>query len=139
MRRAFTVIEMVIVLAIVGVLAAMAAPRAAAYLDRIHVRGAVEEIATACTLARHLAIQRSARAGVRLDGTAGVVVVHVGPDTIRVLHLAATHGVGLRTTRDSIAYGPTGLGYGASTASVVVTRGEAADTLYVSRLGRVRW
>jgi len=138
MRRAFTLLELVTVLAVIGILAAVTIPRAARYVDGIAVHGAASEVSTACTLARHLAIQRSARASVGFDSAAASIAVHVGPDTVRVLHLGRVHGIRLRATRAAIAYGPTGLGYGASTATVIVARGSAADTIYVSRLGRVR-
>jgi prepilin-type N-terminal cleavage/methylation domain-containing protein len=138
MRQAFTLTETLITLVIVGLLAAITVPGATRYLDRMHVRGAATELATACAVARHLAIRRSARASLRLDGERGRVVVHVGADTARVLDLAGGHRVRLEASRDSIAYGPTGLGFGASTATVIITRGRAAETLFVSRLGRVR-
>jgi len=37
-----------------------------------------------------------------------------------------------------MAYAPNGLGYGASNLTVVLRRGSAAETIFVSRLGRVR-
>jgi hypothetical protein len=37
-----------------------------------------------------------------------------------------------------VAYSATGLGFGASNASLVVSRGAAADTVSISRTGRVR-
>jgi len=37
-----------------------------------------------------------------------------------------------------MAYAPNGLGYGASNLTLVLRRGERAETLVVSRLGRVR-
>ena len=59
------------------------------------------------------------------------------PDTIRTLQLSE-YGVQLRTTRDSIAFGPTGIGWGAATATITITRGRASTALAVSRLGRIR-
>ena len=56
-------------------------------------------------------------------------------------HLAfweRAHGVTLSATRDSMAYAPNGLGYGASNLSIIVRRGAVTDTVVVSRLGRVR-
>jgi hypothetical protein len=37
-----------------------------------------------------------------------------------------------------MSYAPTGMGYGAANLSVVVRRNAAVETVYVSRLGRVR-
>jgi hypothetical protein len=48
------------------------------------------------------------------------------------------HGVRLGGTRDSLTYDPRGLGRGAANLSIVVRRGTIAETVFVSRLGRVR-
>jgi hypothetical protein len=37
-----------------------------------------------------------------------------------------------------MVYDPRGLGFGAANLSLVLSRGDAADTLTVSRLGRVK-
>jgi hypothetical protein len=66
------------------------------------------------------------------------VVVHAGADTLRRLHLRARHGVRLSASRDTMAYAPPGVGHGAANLRVILTRGRAADTVVVSRLGRVR-
>jgi hypothetical protein len=50
----------------------------------------------------------------------------------------ALYGVRVTASRDSMAYDARGLGYGAANLSVVVHRGRVAETVYVSRLGRVR-
>ena len=58
-------------------------------------------------------------------------------DTLRTLALAP-YGVRLSATRDSIAFGPHGLGWGAATTTITLERGTARTALAVSRLGRVR-
>jgi hypothetical protein len=37
-----------------------------------------------------------------------------------------------------VTYSPTGLGFGASNLTLVITRRQTTDTVVVSRLGRVR-
>ena len=74
----------------------------------------------------------------RLDTLTGSVVVHLRSDTVARYALAAVYRVRLSATRDSAAYGATGVGYGGSNLRVVVRRGTAVDTVVVSRLGRVR-
>ena len=65
-------------------------------------------------------------------------MVHVGNDTIQQRELTRVHGVTLSSTRVTITYSATGLGYGAANLTLTVARNLSADTIYVSRLGRVR-
>jgi Tfp pilus assembly protein FimT len=133
-----TLVELVVALTVAAVLAAVAV-RAAGYArDGAAVRAAGAELRGAFGAARALAVRRAARTAVRIDAAAGLVRVHAGGDTLRRLALAARYGVRLVATRDSMAYAPPGLGVGAANLRVIVMRGRAADTVTVSRLGRVR-
>lgn len=136
--RGFTLVEMVIVLAIVGILATVCLPAFGALRDSTAVHGAATELMAELAVARNTAILRGVRVAVRIDALRGVVTVHTDDDTILTRSLRADHGVTLRTTRDSIAYTPTGLGYGAGNTTVLIRRRRASDTVVVSRLGRVR-
>jgi Tfp pilus assembly protein FimT len=137
-RVAFTVVELTITLSIVAVLSAIAMPWAGNLLDRIHVRGAVLEIESAFAAARHIAIARSALTTVNVDTVEGVMKVSVGGDTVRTVRVASDHDVKLAATRLQMSYSPTGMGYGAANLSVVARRNAAVDTVFVSRLGRLR-
>jgi hypothetical protein len=64
--------------------------------------------------------------------------VTVDADTLLVHRFGADLGVTLEVSRDSVIYGPSGRGYGATNTTLIVRRGSAADTVTVSRLGRVR-
>jgi hypothetical protein len=64
--------------------------------------------------------------------------VSVGGDTLRKRDIGAAHDVLLLATRTRMSYSATGIGYGAANLSVVVRRNRAVDTVFVSRLGRVR-
>jgi prepilin-type N-terminal cleavage/methylation domain-containing protein len=137
-RRAFTIIEVTVTLCILSVLSAIAMPWAGKLLDRVHVRGAVVEIESVFSSARHIAIARSAQATVEIDTVARAIYVSVGKDTLRERQIGADHDVRLSATRSRMTYSATGMGYGAANLSVVVRRSSAADTVFVSRLGRLR-
>jgi hypothetical protein len=66
------------------------------------------------------------------------VVVHIGADTVARADFT-DRGVRLHATRDSMAYGANGLGVGAANLRLVLSRGARADTITISRLGRVQW
>ena len=138
MRRGTSVLELIIVLALLAALLGFAAPLLASLRERAAVHSATTELVSVLATARHLAIARQARTAVLLDTALGSVIVLAMADTIYRRDVRATHGISLSVSRDSIAYGPTGRGYGAANTRIVVARGSAADTITVSRLGRVR-
>ena len=137
-RAAFTLIELTITLCIMSILSAIAVPGAGRLLDSIHVNGAVVEITSLFGAARHLAIARSAQASVEIDTANRVIRVLSGGDTIRKREIGRVHDVRLSATRLRMTYAATGMGYGAANLSVVVRRNGSVDTVFVSRLGRVR-
>ena len=73
-----------------------------------------------------------------IDSASASLVGRSYADTVAHRMLASSHGVSLTVSRDSMAYAPNGLGYGASNLTVILRRGAAAETIFVSRLGRVR-
>ena len=133
-----TLAELLITLVVAGILAAVGARATAYAFDGAAVHAAGAELRAAFAAARTLAALRAARTAVHLDSAAGTVVVAAGTDTLRRLTLHVQYGVRLSATRDSMAYAPPGLGVGAANLRVVLTRNRAADTVVVSRLGRVR-
>lgn len=138
MRAAFTLIELTITLCIMSILSAIAVPGAGRLLDSIHVNGAVVEITSLFGAARHIAIARSAQASVEIDTANRIIRVLSGGDTIRKREIGRVHEVRLSATRLRMTYAATGMGYGAANLSVVVRRNGSVDTVFVSRLGRVR-
>ena len=137
-RRAFTVIELTVTVCILCVLSAIVMPLAGKLLDRVRVRGAVVEIQSLFSAARHIAIARSSQATVEVDTVAQTIYVTVGVDTLRKREIGPEHGVRLSTTRERMSYSATGVGYGAANLSVAVRRNDSVDTVFVSRLGRLR-
>ena len=136
-RLAFSLIEMLFVVAIVGVLVLLAMPRYVTLRDRASVRSAVTASIAAFDAARSLALTRGRHAAVRIDTAGARLIVHSYRDTVLKVPLGASWGVHVSASRDSSAIAPDGLGYGAANLSLYVSRGAVADTITVSRLGRV--
>ena len=74
-----------------------------------------------------------------MDSTAGLLRILAGADTLLVRPLRAELGVVFAASRDTVTYGASGRGYGAANSTIVLSRGAAAETVYVARLGRARW
>jgi Tfp pilus assembly protein FimT len=129
----------VVALTIVAILLGIATPRLSSMHDRAVVRSATVELAALLSSTRRAAMLRSSTAALVLDQPRATATVIVGTDTITSRALAErAPGLKLSATRDTIRYGPGGRGYGAANATIAVQRGSVADTIWVSRLGRVR-
>lgn len=137
-RKAFTIVELTVVMAIASALFAITIPRASGFIDRIELHAAVSEIESMFSLARHVAIARGSQSTLDIDAANGVMNLKSSGGIIRTAELARAHGVVLSTNKTSITYSPIGVGYGAANFSLIVSRGRAVDTVVVSRLGRVR-
>ncbi len=138
MRRGTTIIELALSLSIISILSAIAYPRIGRLMDGIHVRGTVTEIHSLFTAARHHAITRSERITVQIDTARGSISLLAGADIIRARGFVDTHGVTLAANRASFTYSPIGIGYGAGNMTLIVRRNARVDSVFVSRLGRVR-
>lgn len=137
-RNAFTIVETTVVIAVMAALTAITLPRASGFIDQIEVRGAVTEIESMFSLARHAAIARGARVTLEIDPATSTISVQTASGALRTREVGQAHGVTLSANRTSITYSPIGVGYGAANASLIVSRGRIVDTVVVSRLGRVR-
>ena len=137
-RQGMTLIELTIVMVIASILSGIALPRAAGFIDSIEVRGAVTEIESMFSLARHVAISRGEQSTLEIDAPAGIVSLRVGAEPVRSRDLRSAHRVTLTSNRASMTYSPIGVGYGAANFSLVVSRNNVVDTVVISRLGRIR-
>jgi type II secretory pathway pseudopilin PulG len=138
MRTGTTLIEIGVTISIIGVMASLTFPRFTAYRDRIAVDAATSSTLSLLVTARHAALRRAALTAVHLDTANATISIVSGIDTLETRPLRDVHGVTFSTTRDSIAFAPSGLGYGAANTQIILRRGGAADTVSVSRLGRAR-
>lgn len=138
MRRGFTLLELTLALTIIGIMSALAVPGIARFRDRAAVHGATSLLASTLADARHQSLRWQRRTAIRFDTLSDYAVVYAGPDTLGRAPLRTLFQVQLSVTRDSIAFYPTGLGYGAANTRLIVARGVAAETVTVSRAGRVK-
>lgn len=138
LRKGSTLVEQLVVLVVTGLCLTVACASGARVLHAAAVHSASRDVAELFSMARDRAMATGSRTAVRLDVVHHQISVHTGRDTLARLNVNERHAVQLQTTRDSMAYLPSGLGYGASNLRVIVSRGASHDTITVSRLGRVR-
>jgi prepilin-type N-terminal cleavage/methylation domain-containing protein len=137
-RSGYTLLELVIVVTIIGILLAIAIPRTQLVLDRIAVHSAADDVRSLLTSARTLALAGHSSVAVDIDSATGILRIRRGSEVLMSRSVVEAHGVGLGRTRDSLAYDPHGLGHGAANLSIQLRRRAAAETVFVSRFGRVR-
>jgi Tfp pilus assembly protein FimT len=130
--------ELVVTLALLGVLTTIAVPRAAALVDRISVKGATQDVVLTLAAARAAASRRGEYASFVADPRTGRLRVVSGGQTLLERDELHARGVRLEASRESVTFAPGGLGWGAANTTVIVSRGSRSDTVVMSRLGRVR-
>jgi prepilin-type N-terminal cleavage/methylation domain-containing protein len=140
MRYGYSLLEMVIVLALLALAAAIALPPLARLLDAAAVNESAERYSVAHRTARRMAGTRGALARVELDSAAGTATLAVRVtrtrwDTLEVRPLGSAR---MSASQRTITFAPAGLGFGLSNSRIVFRRGLAAETLTVSRTGRLR-
>ena len=135
-RQGTTLIELLAILAILATLSALSLASLRHVLHSASLRSATAEVGRAFATARGLALA-SGGASVHLSATS--IQVRAGGSVRLERQLGTLYGVTLHASRDSMAYSATGMGFGAANLRVVVRLGALADTLTVSRLGRVRY
>ena len=137
-RNGLTLIELILVMAIMSLVSLTALHGLRATLDHVATQDAVQAAASVIARARDEAVALHTPVSVKVDTVVATLELLSRTGTLGRVALGSLHGVALSTTRDSITFDVRGLGYGAANLTLVARRGVAADTLFVSRLGRVR-
>ena len=137
-RRATTLAELLVVLAIIALVAALVLPSLKRGYDRIATRGAARDVMMSFFTARSRAIDDARLTTVLLDGASGRVVLVAAGETLLTRRVGVVHGVTLSASRPATTYFPDGVGRGGANLSIVLTRGAAVETVLVSREGRVK-
>ena len=138
MRNAHTLWELLASLAILSTLVAVVAPPITRARNRSTVRAASATLRATLSSARSSAITRGAAALVIVDAAIPAITVVVNRDTVLRHLLNGDFRSDLTASRDTLRFGPTGRAFGASNSTLILRAGSAAETVTVSRLGRVR-
>lgn len=141
-RAAFTLLELMIALCVLGILLGAALPPMKRSLDSVAVRAARDELAAGVRSAR-AAARALGGARLLLDAPAArYAVVDAAGDTLAgPVDLAERHGVAVEASgvADTVALPFDGLGIGrVASRTIRVRRGAAVAGLTVSAYGRVR-
>jgi len=140
MRRGVTLVELVVVMAILGTLVGWAMPRVSAGMDWLAVDAAAQEVTTFYAVARFAALQRGTRVRVEFaSDTLRAVFEGTRDSLFRVQAGPARHGVTFHASQRAIRIGSHGYGWGSANTTLVLRRGLVAESLTTSRLGRIKW
>jgi prepilin-type N-terminal cleavage/methylation domain-containing protein len=138
MRRAFTLPELMLALAVAGILMGIALPRFAQAIDRVSVETATAQIVAAHERARVMAIARGQVLVLSVDPTILSIEPRGGGAPLWSDVGPSGHRVNLHGPTRRFTFTPEGVSLGLSNASLRLSRGSISRTIVVSRLGRVR-
>ena len=138
MTRGYSVPELMLVFAVVGLLLGIAVPRFSRALDYIAVDAAATEVIAAHQRARMMAIARGQVLTLDIDSTQLRIAQPSGATPLWIHDGPAASGVRLSGATRRFTFAPTGITLGLSNASLLLSRGPSLRTVVFSRLGRVR-
>ncbi|HEY3012485.1 MAG TPA: GspH/FimT family pseudopilin [Gemmatimonadales bacterium] len=138
MRRAFTLPELMLVLAVAAILLAMAVPQLSRAVDRIQVEAATAHILAAHQRARLLAMARGQVLVLSIDSASLSILPYSGSAPFWSELGPSAMRVSLAGPPRRFMFSPEGFTLGLSNATLQLTRGSSSRTIVVSRLGRIR-
>ena len=145
-RSGFTTIEMVIVVVLIGLIAAIGFPKIRQSLDKANVRSARAAAGTLAATARSAAIQRGCPGVIHFVATNATMWVTTNcaakVDTVSgVQQLGTRFKVTMVATHDSVRYDPRGLSLDNLGSSTVIrftgSVGSNVDSTVINPLGKV--
>ena len=142
MRKGHTLVELLVVLAVLGICLMVAVPRVAGFLDWVATDGAAHDVSIALAVTREAAVGQGVTARLLIAAESLVVQVRdtSGWVSWRRFPGPATRGVSLEVSNPEVVFSPLGAGWGASNTTITLERGGREQRITTSRLGRVkRW
>lgn len=149
-RRGLTLLEVIIVLALLAVVAAMGAPKLSAELRRRTTQLAVDQLATAHSLARATAVRYGRVAQLHIDASNTRFWVDVDTSangvgqraTMWYVRNLAQSGLVMSSNRSLLCFDSRGMplvagACEAGDATVIFTAQDRADTLRTAALGKI--
>ena len=138
MRRGLSLLELLLAIAVAGLLLGIGLPSLAAISDGLAVRQEARRIVAAHRRARITAILRSRPVVLSVSADSLIVRAADDPDIDWKEAGPLSNGVVLAGGPRQITFSPVGITVGVANASFTLTRGSAARTVILSRLGRLR-
>ena len=149
-RRGFTMIEMIMVLGLIGIVAAIGGPKVGAALQRRTTASAADQFALTQSLTRSTAIRYARVAQLHIDAAGRRFWVDVDTSangtgqraTIAYVRDVSATGLTMTSTRTLLCFDARGLPSTAGScepadAKVVFSDGATADTIATTALGKV--
>ncbi len=146
-RRGYTIFELLLVVTVIGAMAAMAIPKLKEPMIRELVRSARRTMVTHVAQARGAAASRGCRGVVHVVSGANARVwvttcrvAGAGMDTVGAVdQLSDRYHVSVQSSVDSVQFSPNGIAIGAGWSTLVFARAGFSDTLTISPLGKASW
>jgi prepilin-type N-terminal cleavage/methylation domain-containing protein len=138
MRQGFSLFELMLAVAVAGILAGVALPRLALILDGIEAQTAASRLAAAHSRARMMAVTRAQVLILSVNQDSFAIRSRGGGSPLWAQAGPAANGVVLEGPARQFTFSPVGFTLGLSNATMRLTRGFATRTVVVSRLGRIR-
>lgn len=138
MKNGFTLVELMLALAVLGLATGIALPRAAELRNSLLVEREASRIVAAHRRARISALASGRSAVLSVSATS--LRIRLAADTADLWRSSGpeAEGVALAGSERRMTFSPLGYTTGLSNATLRLTRGRAQRTVVVSRLGRVR-
>jgi prepilin-type N-terminal cleavage/methylation domain-containing protein len=139
-RSGFTLIELMVVIAMMAIMVAVATPRIRSLRDRSNLRAARDEVATAFALARSAAVQKGITANIKMRNDSVWVSTSTGQRILPVRYLKDLYGATLNpAVADTfIEFDARGFAIGRATKTEYpVSVGSLSATVCISKLGLV--